>query len=546
MARFGLGLLVCAGLWSALSQTAAAIDPLRVDEDAAFKNVVAIQHTMQRAHYLLFQERDAKKAVQILEENLARINGNADYLRLLRDAYRAYVQDLKAARQTALIEKYQQRLAILDPESARPKANANPDKGLAQLTPSPYLSDPKIIDPKTGKPVTVRAKIEDDPFDLAHQRIAPGRRLEEAQKLLAQANAEFARNRYKEASFLYEQAAKADGACISSSKQRWAYCKLSNVVERLNQGNLTGSVLPGLEREVKSAVEMAPGLEKTGKWLLGEMDRRRQPVLASTAAAADTPIQHKGRTRDGWQLAETAHFRIFHNQSKEFVEKVALVAERTRREMQRKWFNGEAPEWNPKCDLYLHANAQEYTRLTSYSSQLPGHSSFYGEANGRITVRRMDLRCDIPTMLDCVLPHETTHVVLAGQFGRHAVPRWADEGMAVLTEPKEKIDQHRRTLARNYRQGGLFNVKDLMNMHDYPHARHIGVFYAQSVVLVDYLTRLKGPQAFAAFLRDGLDMGYEAALRKHYGMRDFNDLQTRWNRQVLATLNSGSPAIAGR
>ncbi len=115
-----------------------------------------------------------------------------------------------------------------------------------------------------------------------------------------------------------------------------------------------------------------------------------------------------------------------------------------------------------------------------------------------------------------------------------------------MTEPKEKIDQHRRNLARSHREGALYNVRDLMNMHDYPQGRQIGAFYAQSVVLVDFLTSLKGPQVFAAFLREGLDTGYEQALRKHYGLRDFNELQSRWNQQVLIGMASGEPTFAGR
>ena len=559
MARSSLIPLVCVGLLLAISHRAQAIDPLKVDADAAFKKTARVQRAMEQAEYAL-RQRNAKKAVQILEDSLALIDGNAAYLRLLRDAYRIYIQDLGVARQRDLVEKYQQRLAILDPDArpgtaispppsliaVQPKAESpvpKADKGLAQVTASPYLTEPKA-----GSPATFRAKVEDDPFDLANERIGAGGRLEQAKKLLAQADAEFAKGRYKDASLLYEQANKTDQTAAVSSKPRWAYCKLSSVVERLNQGNLTGTTLPGLEREVNLAMEMAPTYGDTGKWLLREIGKRRQPVLAAVAADVEAPaaVQHKGRTKEGWQLAETAHFRIFHNQSKEYVEKVALVAERTRKDMYRKWFNSDGPDWNPKCDIFLHANAQEYTRLTSVPSQSPGHSRFDNDAGGRVVGRRMELHCDVPTLLDAVLPHETTHVVLAGQFGRHAVPRWADEGMAVLTEPKEKIDQHRRNLARSYRDGMLYNVKDLMNMQDYPQGRQIGAFYAQSVVLVDFLTGLKGPQVFATFLREGLDGGYEQALRKHYGMRDFNELQSRWNQQVLAGMNSGNPTVAGR
>ena len=41
----------------------------------------------------------------------------------------------------------------------------------------------------------------------------------------------------------------------------------------------------------------------------------------------------------------------------------------------------------------------------------------------------MDLHCDDANMLVGVLPHETTHVVLAGRFGRHLVPRGSDQGV---------------------------------------------------------------------------------------------------------------------
>jgi len=146
-------------------------------------------------------------------------------------------------------------------------------------------------------------------------------------------------------------------------------------------------------------------------------------------------------------------------------------------------------------------------------------------------------------MLEAVLPHETTHVVLAGQFGRHHVPRWADEGMAVLSEPRDKVEQHRRNLVKNQRE--LFPVRDLMNLQEYPQPRRITAFYAQSVVLVDYLCQQRGPQVFAAFLRDGLDHGYEAALQKHYGYRGFNDLQTLWDQQLRAEIERAG-AVAAR
>jgi hypothetical protein len=258
-------------------------------------------------------------------------------------------------------------------------------------------------------------------------------------------------------------------------------------------------------------------------------------------------VRHLGSDAQGWEVAETANFRILHRQPRDMAEKAARVAERTRAAMYRKWFGRDGEAWNPRCELYLYATAQAYSRSTGQSTGSPGHSRIESDrGTGRVVGRRMDMPCDNPNLLDAVLPHETTHVVLAGQFGNYQVPRWADEGMAVLTEPADKVDMHRRNLGRCYRDGQLFSVRDLMELSDYPPPRQIGAFYAQSVSLVDYLSRQRGPVVFAQFVRDGLREGYEAALRRHYEFRDFADLQTRWGQQVLAGLKDGATSVAGR
>ena len=155
--------------------------------------------------------------------------------------------------------------------------------------------------------------------------------------------------------------------------------------------------------------------------------------------------------------------------------------------MYRKWFDAEGVEWTPICELIVHPNAAAYTQMTGVPTNSPGHSRIESDPSGRVTARRLDLRMDIAGMMDAVLPHETTHVVLAGMFDSFHVPRWADEGIAVLSEPDTKIDQHRRNLLKNQKEGHLFGLKELMELKDYPHPRQIGAFYAQSVVLVEFL-----------------------------------------------------------
>src|SRR5262249_10131357 len=144
--------------------------------------------------------------------------------------------------------------------------------------------------------------------------------------------------------------------------------------------------------------------------------------------------------------------------------------------------------------------------------------------------------------------HEVTHVVLVGKLGDtsdNPMPRWADEGMAVLSEPRERIDRHLRNLPRHRQERTLFSVRNLMLLSDYPEPRLIGPFYAESVSLVEYLSGLKGPQAFAGFLRDGAKNGYEAALKRCYNIADFNDLETRWRKHAFGD-NVTAPGYAER
>jgi hypothetical protein len=192
----------------------------------------------------------------------------------------------------------------------------------------------------------------------------------------------------------------------------------------------------------------------------------------------------------------------------------------------------------------LHATGQDYSRFTGVPESSPGHSSIRSEGS-RILSRRIDLRCDDPNLLTAVLPHEATHVVLAGQFGEQPVPRWADEGIAVLSEPREKIDRHLRNLPGYYQERQLFGVRRLMQMRDYPDPRYIGPFYAQSVSLVEFLKHERGPRTLTEFLRDAQRGGYDAALQRHYGVRSFEELQERWERYAVGDAVRGEGLVSG-
>jgi tetratricopeptide (TPR) repeat protein len=535
MARDGLFALLCAGVVALGNAAGPALSAPGEDRDGVVAAALAVQTAMQEGRAFL-QRGDHKAAVRVLEQQLPKINGNPAYLTLLRDAYRGYIKDLRVDRQEAEAQRYLQRLQILDPGAPLDSANGN-SASTANLTPppAPPAPAPAATPPKPATEVrAVRGEDEgDDPFQEPKKR---------ARSLLSRAEEAFAARHYREAGTLFEQAQQIDAGTVAPSRERWAYCILERVADQMNQAPDGGLSWTDLEKDVRRALEMTPSnnarLQDFGTRVLAELDKRR---------GGDGPavtVTHYERNADGWARAETANFRIFHNQSREFAEQVAQTAERTRTTMARKWFGGFKDNWNPRCDIYLHATAQDYSKATGVPLGSPGHSSFKTDGS-RMLSRQIDLHCDEPrNLLGAVLPHETTHVVLAGQFGDQPIPRWADEGIAVLTEPRDKIDRHLRNLVRCRQETGLFSTRQLMQMADYPEPRYITVFYAESVSLVEFLaTRQQGPETLTKFLRAAQKDGYEAALKQYYGYKNFDDLQQEWHAKAFAAAAS-PPAVA--
>src|SRR5262249_53792010 len=89
--------------------------------DPAIENTLAVQKAVLQARDHLLQA-EPKKAVDVLEANLTRINGDRKYLALLRDAYRSYLKDPSLVNQPALADVYHKRLKILEDHEAQQQA----------------------------------------------------------------------------------------------------------------------------------------------------------------------------------------------------------------------------------------------------------------------------------------------------------------------------------------------------------------------------------------------------------------------------------------
>jgi hypothetical protein len=521
-----------------------AAPPGDAEPDQAIAATLAVQIALERGRDYMLNAK-YKEAVETLEAQLPRINGNRAYLQTLRDSYRAYIQELRAAHKDAEAQTYQKRLEILDPspKTDTPKAKIN------SVKPAP--------DTATKPDRVVRAEKDDDPAKLDPFKQITGD-IDAHSKLIDQAEREYAAQHYNVALEIFEKATRmgfdlilvpGDPPPKRDYNERWAYCILFKVMQELKEPPAKCPIATELEGEVKRAMRLAgdnPRILDFGDTLLARIDEKRNGKIAAPEVGKEGVVRHLGKSKEGWQISETANFRILHNQPTETVEDVARVAEKTRSDMQRKWLGEVSENWRPACDIYLYASPQEYSKATGESENSPGHSTTYWESGRGVTGRAVHLHCDQASMTTTSLPHEVTHVVLAGQCGDKPLARWADEGIAVLSESGDRVDRYVARLAEYNQRRQLLTVRGLMQTEEWPDPRQINAFYAQSVSVVDFLTRAKGPQTFTRFLRESQKIGYEKALQKHYGYKDFTELEQEWRKVALSDKERPGAGVAER
>lgn len=488
------------------------------DAESKLRRQLALQAALQQGRDNL-QRGNYQAAVYSLEKEIARVEGNRDYMNALREAYRGYIRELLQSNRAIEARTYQERLKILDPgyqielKIDRPKSPPT----IASLAAQSVPPSSTVTKPSTTYTARPQMPDEHDPFSDSNsvQTSAGSDALERARR-------EYDAKNYDAADRLYEEANRLDSRSIGPYRELWAFCKLYVATEAVNKASWS----PPAEAEktvlAALALSTSPQLQQQGKELLRAIRDRH------------IEIHHVPKQGQSWAEVETANFRVIYHETRALAEQAARVAEMTRATVSRKWFGEEPAAWESKCCIFLYPNADFYARLTGKGKDSPGHSTLQvDKANlERVVKRQIDLHCDVADMLTHVLPHETTHAVLYGRFGRRGLPRWADEGMAILSEPREKVERYLKQVPSLRSRHELFSVSELLASNDYPDARRITPFYVQSISVVDFLSSQKGgPQAFTRFVREGLESGFEAALQKQYGFRDFRDLEERWSQQ---------------
>lgn len=527
------------------------------------------------------ERNDARAAARLAEEALpgAPAGERPGLLDVLRKSYPRAIQEAEAAGSAREAAAFRENASILGVEtttatSASPGVTPVPEAAPAMVPSLEPPRPPLAVQPDATSaepdPAPVAAPAPGstpaEPVRPTPEPVEPAAPLDAATPPLGQgevkdADAAFRAKRYGEAGRIYAELARQN-RLPAVRRDPWAYCRMVAVVERINATPGTSQDWKAIQTEILQIRQLSPEnwyaeyLRSLVAELSGqgrrpgsdrlvvrasapeETSRGRRPAVvpanhearrqapAPAAAEAGQRVGQPGTAVNNWQVWESPNFRIFHA-DEALAAKAAQIAEATRQSQQRLWARQEIPgAWEPRCDVYLYPTAAVFSQMTGQPTDSPGFSTM-GLNQGQVIARRVNLRADHPNLLGAVLPHEVTHVVLADLFPEMQIPRWADEGLAVLAEPTSEQQLRASDLQTPLAQGQLFPLSDLMTM-DYPDGRYWSLYYAQCVSLTRYLVEMGTPGQFITFLQGAQRSGVEAELRRVYQIDGYVDLQKRW------------------
>jgi len=257
------------------------------------------------------------------------------------------------------------------------------------------------------------------------------------------------------------------------------------------------------------------------------------------ASSASTALLRASRSGNTLAI-ETPNFTIRGLRRDADARAWAEAFESLRSRLVRTWL-GDSPmaNWSPKCEVVLHGSLAGYRNAVGTEAERTLGSTCVSFEGSAIVRRLVDVRANQRGWFDGAVPHELTHVLLAEYLDQAHFPAWADEGMAIRADPVAKRRGHHDDLQLALRRGTTFGVADLFVQPECP-TGHAQTFCGQSASLVQFLTRQGAPDQFLHFLRVAASDGYDAALRKFYGIAGTSDLERRWKAELASAGRKGA------
>jgi hypothetical protein len=218
---------------------------------------------------------------------------------------------------------------------------------------------------------------------------------------------------------------------------------------------------------------------------------------------------------------KTANFEVIAD-SPAIAREVAESAEKWRTTLAEHWLERPLKAWNYCCRIEVKTQESGGTGWTTYQ--------FVGGKVHRVGIR---MQGSLDRLLEYVLPHELTHAVLSTATGV-ALPRWADEGAAMLSESQSQKLRQNLVVEQLIHTGDVIPLRQMLQMMEYPpNKAKLYAFYAQSLTLAEFLIAQRGPVRFLEFVNEGHSGEWDAAIHLHYEIENVEALQGAWSEWVL-------------
>lgn len=225
---------------------------------------------------------------------------------------------------------------------------------------------------------------------------------------------------------------------------------------------------------------------------------------------------------------ETANFSVDNAPTQKLAKEFCETAERCRNDLAILWLGESMPDWSVPCPIKV--------RVGEHLGA--GGSTTFIFQGGEVYGWEMDIQGSAERILDSVLPHEITHMILASHL-REPVPRWLDEGAATSVEHDSEKEKYRKMIRHFLREDvrKCLPFNRMVALKEYPD--DVMPFYAQGFSVIEYLIAVGGHQRLVRFAETGTKTkDWNTALQKHYGFASLGDLQKNyWVKWVSA----GSP-----
>jgi hypothetical protein len=235
-------------------------------------------------------------------------------------------------------------------------------------------------------------------------------------------------------------------------------------------------------------------------------------AIFSLKALAATPEVPGADARGPSTTAQNANF-VVSAPTQDLADEMLARAEALRDEIAVTWLGAKLPPSVGPTVIRLTLSESEDKGLT-----------WVGDRPDRLS-HLMWLTTSRERALGSTLAHEMTHAVLATRYPGQ-IPAWCNEGIASQCDDEARIDARRQIVAWYAQTGNWPSLLETLA------AKKIAPTdqsqYAVAASLAEFLLTQQDRAELLAFGLAGDKLGWDAAVRKHYGLASVRELETQW------------------